>query len=361
MPIHQPNEPLQERLIDDLKPRYRSGAAARMARMPVATLRTWERRFQVVAPLASPSGHRLYSAADVHKLTLLKQLSDMGHAISHLAGLGIEQLRDVATTHATLQARRLDRADSGVQAAPRPWLVVVVGRSLAERLHRSVVLQRLEREVEVLGPFASLAECRAAAPGLRGEPDLVLVERPTLLDDDASELRELALAWRALQGAVLCTYAMPSACDAARRSGYVVQRAPISEEALADWLHWLSRPDVVTPGAMPFDRRLTPRAQLQAPAPWSVSGTPPPRRFDDATLADLAALSSSVACECPRNVSELLIQLSAFETYSGQCASQSSVDAELHRYLERTAASARALLEIALERIALHEGLLLKA
>jgi hypothetical protein len=59
-------------------------------------------------------------------------------------------------------------------------------------------------------------------------------------------------------------------------------------------------------------------------------------------------------------VSELLLQLTAFEAYSAQCASQSTFEAELHRYLQRSAASARAILEVALERIALHEGLVLK-
>ena len=35
---------------DSGMPRYRSSAAARMVNIPVATLRVWERRYQVVGP-----------------------------------------------------------------------------------------------------------------------------------------------------------------------------------------------------------------------------------------------------------------------------------------------------------------------
>jgi hypothetical protein len=342
-----------------------------MARMPVATLRTWERRFQVVAPMAAPSGHRLYSAADVNRLTLLKQLSEMGHSIGHMARLDIERLRQVATTHATIQARALPVPGGAAEPAAGPWRVVVVGPALAARLRSKAVQRRLGREVDITGPFSSLAECLAAAPGEHldassaqshpevartpGHPDLLLLELPSLQDHQATDLRQLAQAWRVAQAAVVYAYAMPSAWDAARQAGYAVQRGPIGDEALADWLHWLSNPYAAAPGSMAIER------PTRQGAAWAMPAIAAPRRFDDTTLADIAALSSAVACECPRHVSELLMQLSAFETYSAECASQSTVDAELHLYLQFSAASARAILEVALERIALHEGLVLKA
>ncbi|MEO7152369.1 MAG: MerR family transcriptional regulator, partial [Burkholderiaceae bacterium] len=41
--------------------RYRTGAVARMVRMPAATLRVWERRYAVARPQTTAAGHRLYS------------------------------------------------------------------------------------------------------------------------------------------------------------------------------------------------------------------------------------------------------------------------------------------------------------
>ncbi|MCY7314557.1 MAG: MerR family transcriptional regulator, partial [Rubrivivax sp.] len=103
---------------------HRSGAVARMLRMPVATLRVWERRYRLTQPALSPSGQRLYSAGDVQRLALLKQLTDLGHAIGSLAPLDMRQLQQVAATHAqALAARsqggglseaRLQRRGSGV-------------------------------------------------------------------------------------------------------------------------------------------------------------------------------------------------------------------------------------------------------
>ena len=58
---------------------YRSGVAARLAGVPVNTLRVWERRYKVVGPSLSTGRQRLYSLADVRRLTLIKQLVDMGH------------------------------------------------------------------------------------------------------------------------------------------------------------------------------------------------------------------------------------------------------------------------------------------
>ena len=102
--------------------------------------------------------------------------------------------------------------------------------------------------------------------------------------------------------------------------------------------------------------------------PWGSPGRPavtrtlpalPPRRWDDAALADFAGLSSTIACECPRHVAELLMQLSHFEAYSAECRHRSPADAELHAYLQQVAATSRARFEAALEHVALHEGLIL--
>ena len=47
---------------DELEvPRFRSGAVARRAKMPVSTLRIWERRYEVAPSAKTDTGHRLYS------------------------------------------------------------------------------------------------------------------------------------------------------------------------------------------------------------------------------------------------------------------------------------------------------------
>jgi hypothetical protein len=96
-----------------------------------------------------------------------------------------------------------------------------------------------------------------------------------------------------------------------------------------------------------------------AVADWLLSGKIPGRRFDDGTLIDMAGLSSTIGCECPRHVAELLMQLTQFEAYCADCRSRSPADAQLHAYLGRVSGLARSLFERSLERVALHEGLIL--
>jgi hypothetical protein len=56
-------------------------------------------------------------------------------------------------------------------------------------------------------------------------------------------------------------------------------------------------------------------------------------------------------------LAELLLQVSAFEKYSSECANRSAADALLHAYLQHVAGSARMLFEKALEQVAIAEGL----
>jgi CheY-like chemotaxis protein len=48
------------------------GAVARVLGVPAPTLRNWEERYEVVVPLRSPGGHRLYSRQQLEQLRFLR-------------------------------------------------------------------------------------------------------------------------------------------------------------------------------------------------------------------------------------------------------------------------------------------------
>jgi MerR family transcriptional regulator, light-induced transcriptional regulator len=371
------------------EPRYRSGAVARMLRMPVATLRVWERRYQVSQPQLSPSGQRLYSAAQVQRLAQLKQLTDLGHAIGSLAKLDLPQLRQVVDTHARtlsqtagaavaeatltpaalgapslsmpsdaappprapLAARAPEPApgrgrslSSRAPVPPQAWRVVVVGKLLGQRL-KGPVQQALApngRLLHLQGPFETLEE--AAAEPLAATADALLVYAASLQDDWLDRLVEKMPAWQGKPMAVLYGFASERTCRLfGRVPGLSLLRGPQSDAALAQWLRgWRQQIDVPTPAA-------------SVPPP---SMPVPPRRWDDEALASFAGLSTTIACECPRHVAELLVQLSHFEAYSAECEHRSPEDAALHAYLRQVTALSRAQFETALERVARHEGLI---
>jgi MerR family transcriptional regulator, light-induced transcriptional regulator len=63
-------------------------------------LRTWERRYGVVAPVRSDHGQRLYSDADIHRLSLVAKASQRGRGVSQVAGLSLEQLARIVAEDA---------------------------------------------------------------------------------------------------------------------------------------------------------------------------------------------------------------------------------------------------------------------
>ncbi len=326
-------------------PFHRSGAVARMLRMPVATLRIWERRYQLTQPQLSPSGQRLYSAADVRRLALLKQLTDLGHGIGSLAPLDLPALQRVASTHA--QALSVTQIGAGSQAPPvapaRAWRLAVIDAALGNRLRRPLLLGRLARPVVVLGPFDNAAQAAAELAG--AEVDALLVHEPQLHDGWLAAINTAMPAFAKVPKAVLYGFAADPVCDALATTGTALLREPQPDAVVAQWLNSL----FITLAA----------SQTKVEKPAIDVETVPPRRWDDAALADFANLSSTVACECPRHVAELLIQLSSFEAYSAECEHRNVADAELHAYLRQVATASRARFEAALQHVALHEGLML--
>lgn len=328
-------------------PTFRSGAVARMADMPVATLRIWEQRYQAVRPATEPSGHRLYSPADVQRVLLLRQLTGQGHAIGSIAGLDSAQLQEVASTHAGTAAgtgRMLVRPAAALR-------LVVVGQALAARLQRPAVARRLAHPAQVVAVFESLAEAARAAADT--ETDVLIWQSPALQVSVPPELAAAQDAWRARQVAVVYRFAGAAASKAFVDTGAVVVRESPDDDALGAWLASLEA-SLATSAAEP-----DPLGVPMEP-PGRSARTVAPRRFDDAALTAIAGRSSTLACECPRHVAELLMQLSSFEAYSAGCANRSPADAELHACLQRVAGASRALFESALESVARHEGLRLR-
>ena len=328
----------------DLEVRHRSGAVARMLRMPVATLRVWERRYGVTQPVLSPSGQRLYSADDVRRLALLKQLVEQGHAVGSLAQLDMQQLQQVASTHASvLAARHGEDLAQGPSSTAPAWRVAVIGTALAGRLKRPGLLRRLARPVHWLGPYADAAQAAAALQG--ASVDALVLHEPRLHEGSLAALQASAPALAEVPRAVLYRYAAESTCAALAAAGTALLREPQNDTVIGQWLQ----------GVLQATSRPGPAARGPVPSSPAV----PPRRWDDAALADFAGLSSTIACECPRHVAELLMQLAHFEAYSAECRHRNAADAELHAYLQQVAATSRARFEAALEHVALHEGLIL--
>jgi DNA-binding transcriptional MerR regulator len=320
-----------------------------MAGMPVATLRIWEQRYQAVQPTTAPSGHRLYSATDVERVTLMRQLTQQGHAIGLLAALDIAQLRELSLTHSSTDAPTTRQA---------PTRIVVVGQAMAQRLKRLAAGQYGLHTAQVVGYFDTLADAAQAAQVWTGaRADLLLWQAASLQTGMADELEKAQAAWSARTVAVAYNFSSAPARQELLSAGAVVAPEPGDDESLAQWIASLqarsTQADIEgsqRAGSVDFDPWQHGTMNSQA---WTVS----PPRFTDGALTDFSGLSSGIACECPSHLAGLIQQITHFENYSGGCANRSAADAQMHAYLQRVAGAARMLFETALERVAVAEGL----
>lgn len=90
-------------------PRCPINVAARRSGLTAHVIRAWERRYQAITPNRSTTARRLYSDWEVQRLVLLRQAVDLGHRISEVANLPMEEL------HALVGRDTLP----GVEASPR--------------------------------------------------------------------------------------------------------------------------------------------------------------------------------------------------------------------------------------------------
>jgi hypothetical protein len=213
-------------------------------------------------------------------------------------------------------------------------------------------LQPFGLKVQLVGVFDSLA-ASAKAAGQPDEPtaDILILQAGSLQTGVHKELIEAQDAWRATSAAVFYRFSSAAARAELTDAGVEVLSEPSDDKSLRQWLATLQKNDAQ--GRKPADvRNSTP------PVPVGLIEQPvSPPLFDDAALTQFAGLSTTVACECPSHLAELLLQVSSFEKYSSECANRSAADTRLHAYLQHVAGSARMLFEKALEQVAIAEGL----
>ena len=87
----------QEIVQDKVKePQFTIAAVERDVGLSKDVLRVWERRYGFPVPNRDPHGERLYPAAQVLRLRLIKRLMDLGHRPGRLMSSPVEELEALA-------------------------------------------------------------------------------------------------------------------------------------------------------------------------------------------------------------------------------------------------------------------------
>lgn len=317
--------------INSDQPGYSIGVASRLTGIRPATLRIWERRYQMVKPDRSEGKTRVYSEDDVRRLSLIKTLVDAGHSISSVAPLTIEQLRSRLET-ASGYLVRPGRSDA------RPPRVVVLGHSLPEKLKAKAHVAVAQR-IEITGSFEDERSLRRDTS--RPSPDVLVVEMQTAQSDAPDRIRDLLDVTGAARAVLIYGFAARPALHQLGSAGVICLRAPV---AVADVVSAVRSAYQAAGGVAAAAGRVS-------------SEQSPPRRFSPGQLARISARSPVLACECPHHLVDLINSLAAFETYSRECENKSPEDAQIHAHLGSVSARSRAMMEAALERLALFEGI----
>lgn len=315
---------------------YRAGSAARLSGIPVETLRVWERRYGLLQPRRSASGHREYSAGEVSHLALIKQLVDRGNPIGAIAHLSPVELQ------AMLEELRLLSERTSMPQVEQSYPNGIRLAIVAERMSNCLFeIERYEGRFEVARHCANLQSAGTAFAALSA--DLLLIEASEiahLVREDVEEVRKLINARGVI---IMYRFARHDVISRLRMAGYLVARTPSDASELASLCELLMAQHARQPHDVESKKE--------------VVDTTPATYFDDQALTAITQAANSVYCECPRHLVEILHMLGSFERYSAQCQNENAKDELLHRQIHQATAQARVIIEGALKKVALAEGL----
>jgi MerR family transcriptional regulator, light-induced transcriptional regulator len=319
-----------QNLEDQIEPKYRIGAIAKMSGVAIATLRVWQRRYGVVQPQKSSGGQRLFDDEDLSKLKCIKDLIDLGFAIGTLAHLKLDELR-------TLIKRGLLPSNSPGSA---PVRLCLVGVGLQEKL------MELERLSDVNLPklrldrvFADVGEALEAmelhASGQHDAVNVCVIKLSTLQLQNVKSIQALQVRMNGACFGVIYSYANPEVVSLLQSMKIAMLRHPFENTELIEFLQLLCASSLDATGA----KKLPPYA----------------RRFSEQDLQFITSFQSSVGCECPRHIAQIVEQLGSFEQYSRECLNLNVKDQQLHKMLTQVASQSLSLFEQALQDVMTHE------
>jgi len=274
-----------------------------------------------------PRNRRYYSQQDVDRLSLLKALVDAGHPISSVALLSERELR------ARLEASSV-RPAAASQRGKGPCRIIVMGSALSAKL---TTFARELSNIEIVGSFQTVREFDESAQSLSAA--VLLLEYTTIQPSTLAHVRARLARAGAKHAVVVYGFGTRESIRGLERTGVLCLEAPVS----AAQIQWACATVIESPVVA---------ASVVAKAPNTI----PVRRFSADQLARLAVRTSTVKCECPHHLVDLINKLLAFETYSSECQNLNTEDREMHSLLHGTTATARAQLEGALAKLIEYEG-----
>jgi MerR family transcriptional regulator, light-induced transcriptional regulator len=126
---------------------YPIRAVSKLTGLSIDTLRAWERRYNAISPGRLGRG-RIYDAADVERLRLLREAIEEGYAIGQIAQLSDEEVKELVKRSTVLPAG--DVRSSSAKSAEQADLGVML--SAIDRFDYAEAERELTRLATLLSP-----------------------------------------------------------------------------------------------------------------------------------------------------------------------------------------------------------------
>ena len=330
---------MQQELTND---EYKIGAISKITGIGTETLRAWERRYSAVVPKRSGSGDRVYSQEDLNKLFVLKNLVDAGNSIGTVAHLSLNELKtkwENYIAHGAMLGGARQPLQTEESEAQQKCKVVLLGEDFPLR-----ILDGMEdfADIDVVAHVNSWEQWQKDYTDM--SVHIVIVESPTINDSTRNYVAKLLKEFGAWH--VVLLYGFGSQSDINK-----LQSPQVSAIRSSIDVYELARVCIDRAGGNSKSLETSHSATVYA------EEAIPSRRYSNKQLESLSRVSTSIQCECPHHLSDLIKNLVAFEIYSAECESKNADDAAMHAYLHATTAQSRAILEDALAHIISHENI----
>ncbi len=304
------------------------GATAKLTGITVHNLRIWEKRYGLSASGRTESGRRLFSQADIDRLTLIKRCIDLGHSISHLANLDEQELRQIFADLSNADLGRLDTENLSlslayISAGPCPLNEERLSNLDIHQLSHFTLLEKLREPVN--------------------KADIVIIDSAFITEEMLNQVASIKATLN--PALILFIYRLANRNDLQRirNLGVRTVRAPIEALEIEDIISRFVERIKNTPKTIDF-------------SPENIDTA---RTFTREQLDKLAEQPYNINCECPRHISEIIKSLEAFELYSMQCQNRNDDDAALHAKIYQQTALARRTMENILGEVLESEGITL--
>ena len=302
--------------------------------IPSANIRAWENRYGVVQSIRTDGGRRRYTKKDVKKLGILKLLIDQGHKIGEIARLSHDELIGLAKKQNDENGKEfVDRNNQLCQS------VLLVGHHYTYRLIDIINSTSSGFVIEVFN-----GELNELTGDVASQYDIVVIDASFidlkkyevfLFGDNLKNKTKFVL---------LYSYSNTSTTEELEtyENIYTVQ-TPVNIDSLKNLFEKFKQESKNGgAGEIEFSQQ---------------DSTPKERLYTNKELAILSQITSSIDCECPQHLGQLITNLVAFEEYSRSCVDKNTKDAVIHKHLFKVSSTARAMLEGALSVVISHENI----